>query len=414
VTSAVPPGGESRPAPLWRNRSFNLLWTSQSLSDLGSSISRLAIPLLVLTVTRSPVQAGLVGTAGLLAGLLCRLPAGVLIDRIDRRKAMIVCDVIRLVAYLALALAVLRGRAGLPAIVAVAVLNAACSTVFSTAEHSALRNIVPAVQFPAAVARNEARTYGTSLAGPPVSGLLFGVGAALPFVGTCMTCLASLVGILLIRQPLQERRDAAPAGHASAMAEGVRFVFGNAFLRSVVLIVAPLNLAISGIMFAIIITLQRHGTPPAVIGTAETILGVGGLLGALAAPTLQRWLRLPVLIRAICWTASGLMAVSALLVDSLAAAVPLGLAVFLGPACNAALFGYQTAITPDRLQGRVVSVVLLLGTSVSAAAPALAGLLIAVWGSTTAILTFAAMVLGSALAATLGKGIRVMRPSVAS
>jgi MFS family permease len=399
------------PAPLWRNRAFNLLWISQSLSDLGSSVSRLAIPLLVLVQTHSPVQAGLVGTAGLLVGLLCRLPAGVLIDRIDRRHAMVVCDVIRLVAYLALALALLRGRAGLPAIVTVAVLNAACGTVFSTAEHAALRNIVPTAQLPAAVARNEARTYGTSLAGPPVGGLLFGIGSALPFLGNCVTCLASLVGILLIRHPLQERRNTVPVGHASAMAEGVRFVFGNAFLRSVLLIVAPLNLAISGIMFAIIITLQRHHTPPAVIGTAETILGVGGLLGAFAAPALQRALRLPVLIRTICWTASGLMAVSALLTDSLAAAVPLGLAVFLGPACNAALIGYQTAITPDRLQGRVVSVIFLVGTSVSAAAPALAGLLIAVWGSATAVLAFAAMVVGSAIAATVGRGIRTMRPS---
>ncbi|HEX8346192.1 MAG TPA: MFS transporter, partial [Actinoplanes sp.] len=234
MSSAVQPGGKRAggpaPEPLWRNRAFNLLWTSQSLSDLGSSISRLAIPLLVLDQTRSPVQAGLVGTAGLLAGLLCRLPAGVLIDRIDRRRAMIVSDAIRLVAYLGLALAVMQGRAGLPAIVTVAVLDAACTTVFGTAEHSALRNIVPAAQLPAAVARNEARTYGTSLAGPPLGGLLYGIGSMLPFLGNCVTYLASFVGVLLIRQPLQERRDAVPAGHGSAMAEGVRFVFGNAFL----------------------------------------------------------------------------------------------------------------------------------------------------------------------------------------
>lgn len=397
------------PDSLWRNRAFNLLWTSQSLSDLGSSISALAIPLLVLAMTRSPVQAGLVGTAGLLASLLCRLPAGVLIDRTDRRRAMIVCDVLRLVAYSTLAVGVLRGPVGLPVVVGVALLNAACSTVFTTAEHSALRNIVPAGQLPAAVARNEARTYGTSLAGPPLGGLLFGMDWALPFLGNALTYLASLVGIMLIRRPLQENRHGAPARHVSAIAEGIQFVFGNAFLRSVLLIVAPLNMAITGIMFTIIITLQEHRTPPTVIGTAESVLAIGGLLGAFAAPALQRWLPLPVLIRAICWTAAALMAVSAVLTDTLAAAVPLGLAVFLGPACNAALFGYQAAITPDRLQGRVVSVVFLVGTSVSAAAPALAGLLITVYGSRTAILVFAATVVGSAVAATVGSGIRTMR-----
>ena len=72
------------PVNLWRNREFNLLWISQSLSDLGNSIATLAVPLLVLTLTGSAVQAGLVATTGLVTVVLCRLPAGVLADRVDR------------------------------------------------------------------------------------------------------------------------------------------------------------------------------------------------------------------------------------------------------------------------------------------------------------------------------------------
>jgi MFS family permease len=402
------------PADLWRNRDFNLLWISQSLSDLGNAITALAVPLLVLHLTHSPVQAGLVGTIGLVTMVLCRLPAGVLVDRVDRRRLMLACDVVRLVTYLALGVVVLRDEATLPLVVAVTVIGSACNALFGTAEHSALRNIVWPAQLPEAVAANEARSYGTSLAGPPIGGLLFGLGRALPFFGNAVTFLLSLVGVLLVRRPLQQPRDDPPAGHAAAMAEGLRFVFGNPFLRAVLLIAAPLNFAVQGIIFTIIVVLQRHGTPPAVIGTVETVVAVGGLLGALAAPALLRRLRLPVLIRGICWTAAFFMALSALFISSVLAAVPIAAAVFLGPASNAALFGHQAAITPDRLQGRVVSVVVVVATSVASAAPLLAGLMITAWGGPASVLVFASAVACSAVAATVSPGIRTMRPAAAA
>jgi len=395
---------------LWRNREFNLLWTSQSLSDLGGAIAQLAVPLLVLESTGSAVQAGVVGTAALVAKLFSRLPSGVLADRVDRRKAMLTCDVIRLVAFLTLAAAVATGHAGLAVIIAVAVLDATCSAMFNTVEHASLRSIVPATQLPAAVARNEARSYGTSLAGPPLGGLLFGITHALPFLGNAVSYLASLIGVAMIRRPLQAERDEEPPGHAAALAEGLRFVFSNPFLRAVLAIAAPLNFALNGTIFTIIVTLQRHGVEPGVIGLTETIVGVGGLLGAFLAPVLQRWLQFARLIRFITWAAVAVLVASALLTASLAAAVPVALAVFLGPACNAALFGYQAAITPDRLQGRVLSVIFLAAMSASAAAPLLAGVFVTAWGSSTTILIFAAAVAVSALTATLAAGIRTMRP----
>ena len=398
------------PETLWRNREFNLLWISQSLSDVGNAISTLAVPLLVLALTAAPVKAGLVGTIGLVVTVLCRLPAGVLVDRVDRRRVMLACDGVRLVAYLGLGAAVLQGRATLGLVIAVVVVGSAANAFFGTAEHSSLRSIVLPEQLPAAIARNEARSYGTSLAGPPAGGLLFGIAPALPFLGDAVTFLASLFGVSLVRRPLQEPRDGESAGHAAALAEGFRFVFGNPFLRAILLIAAPLNLAIHGIIFTIIVTLQADGVAPGIIGTVQTVVAVGGLLGALAAPALHRRFPLPVLIRGICWVAALLMSASAMLTHSVAAAIPVALAVFLGPASNAALFGHQAAITPDRLQGRVVSVIIVVATSVSAAAPLLAGALITIWGSPVSIMAFAAIVGGAAIAATISRGIRAMSP----
>jgi MFS family permease len=409
-TTDTTQAGTDRPVGLWHNRDFNLLWISQSQSDLGTAMSNLAMPLLVLWLTGSAAQAGLVGTASLLTILACRLPAGVGADRFSRRTLLVTCDSIRLVGYLALAGAVLAGVVNLAMILVVTVLGAAANAVFSTAEYAAIRNLVPAPQLSTAVARNEARSYGAQLAGPPLGGLLYSLGRALPFAGNALTYLVSLVAVLLIRQPMQQPRDAdTPAqGGGAAAAEGIRFVLGNPFLRALLIIAAPLNMAFTGMIFTIIVSLQRAGAPGTLVGLASTIFGLGGFLGALAAPAVQRWLRLPVLVIVLCWLTTALIATSALASTSVLAAVPLGAAVFLGPTANAVLFGYQAAITPDRLQGRVVSVIFLVATSAAALAPGLAGLLLARYPAWVTMLAFAALVAVSAVAATLSSGIRSM------
>ncbi|ASW54083.1 MFS transporter [Plantactinospora sp. KBS50] len=395
--------------PLWRNRSFNLLWGSQTLSDLGASMSALAIPLLVLALTGSPVQAGAVGTVLAVTRLVCRLPAGVLADRVDRRRTLLACDAVRIVGYVFLGVTILTGHVSLTAVIAVAVLDAACAVLFGTVEHAALASLVGREQLPDAVARNEARLHGTALAGPPLGGLLFGLGRSLPFLADAVSYLLSFVGVLLIRDPMQQPRTQAPRGHATELAEGIRFALGDRFLRAVLLVAPPLNMGISGVVFALIVILQRHHVPPALIGTVETIIAAGGLVGAFAAPALQRRLRMPVLVVSICWAAVGLLALAAPL-SSILAAVPVAAVLLLSPACNAALFGYQAAITPDRLQGRVVSVIIFAASSMASTSPLLAGLLIEHVGGPATLMVFAALVAVSALTATISRGIRSMRP----
>src|SRR5690349_18699032 len=80
------------PTPLWRNRDFMLLWSGQLVSSVGSRVSLLAFPLLVLAITHSPAQAGLIAALRGIPYALFVLPAGALIDRWDRKRVMILCD----------------------------------------------------------------------------------------------------------------------------------------------------------------------------------------------------------------------------------------------------------------------------------------------------------------------------------
>src|SRR5216683_3568863 len=87
-----------QPVPLRRNQDFLLLWSGQAVSVLGSQVSRIAYPLLVLAMTGSPAKAGLAGFAATLPYLLFPLLAGGLVDRLDRKRLMIGCDAVRLAA----------------------------------------------------------------------------------------------------------------------------------------------------------------------------------------------------------------------------------------------------------------------------------------------------------------------------
>jgi MFS family permease len=240
--------------------------------------------------------------------------------------------------------------------------------------------------------------------------VLYGIARSIPFLADAVSYLLSFLSISLIRKPLQQERTA-PAEHPiTEVLEGVRFVAREPFLRAVLLIAPPINLAFNGMAFAIIVILQQQGVAPGLIGTVETIVGVGALLGAFMAPTLARRVPLRLLVLGICWVGAALMASGALLTHSILIAVPMAAAIFFGPACNAALFGYQAAVTPDRLQGRVMSVIFMVAMSLSSLAGVIAGTLVAWFGGPATVLAFAGFMAVAAVAATVSKGMRQMRP----
>jgi len=402
-----------RPGPdsLWRNRDFTLLWGSQALSDLGSSMSSLAYPLVILVLTHDAVLAGAVGTASMIVKTAVRIPAGVLVDRVNRRRLMLGCDTVRLVAFAGLAAGLLLGYGNVLLILAVAVLDSLCSAAFDTAAMAAVRNLVPLDQVSTAVARDEARSYAVSLVGPPIGGAVFGLGRALPFVADAASYLASLLGLLLIRRPMQQNaRPPAAASPVRDLVEGLRFAVTTPFLRAAMLLAAPLNFALNGMLFGIIILLQRNGTPPALIGTVETIVGVGGLIGALVAGGLMRRFATPTLLRGITLLGIPLLLAAWPLASTPLAAAPIALLVLLGPPLNAGLFGHLAATTPDRLQGRVNSAFMTAAMGLAAFAPVLAGALAAHFGATGVVLGFTAAFAVSTVVALGAKGIREMHP----
>ncbi len=394
---------EAKLPSLWRNRAFNLLWGSQALSGLGSSISGLAMPLLTLAITGSPILAGIVGFVWAGVQLATQMPIGVVTDRFDRRKLMLTADAVRLTAKALLAWAVLTGRANLAWIIAVTVVDAMFTVLHQTSQFGAVRAIVPLPQVAEATAANQARLAATNLAGPPIGGALFGFARSLPFIADAISDLLSFIGVWLIRRPLQQERTEPREHPVKELVEGVRFTFGEPFLRTVILIAPPFNVAVNGLAFAVIVILQQQGTAPALIGVAEAIISMGALAGGLLAPFIVRRVPMRPLVIGGFWVFTALMAAGSLLTGSILVALPLALTFLLIPSLNSMLFGYQAAVTPDRLQGRVISVIFTGIMSVATISALLAGAFVHWWGGPSTVLAFAAIMSISALGATFGR-----------
>jgi MFS family permease len=161
-----------RPVPLRRNAGFRMLWIGQLLSSTGTEIGLLAYPLLVLALTHSAVLAGVVGTARAITLLCLQLPAGALADRFDRRLTMIICDSMRAVLLALLGLLIAVHLASWPVVLIVSMIEGGADAIFNPAAAAALPGIVPDPQLEEAWAATEARTYGASLAGPALGGVL--------------------------------------------------------------------------------------------------------------------------------------------------------------------------------------------------------------------------------------------------
>ena len=362
--------------PLRRNRNFQLLWVGQVLSDLGSEVSALAYPLLVLALTHSAVIAGAVGTAASAAAFAVRLPAGALADRLDRRPTIIACDAVRAAAAVLLAALVLGGVAAWPIVLAVAVIDRIGGTLFAPASTAALPLIVADVQLESAWAATEARQYAASLAGPALGGALFSVGRAVPFLADAVSYAVSTVTSSGLEGDFLPRPEGDRRGLWAEALDGLRLLWRDRLLRTV-LIQAPLiNFAFTGAIFTVTIGLRQHGASAVVIGIAQAVIMAGGLVGAVVAPKIQS--RISILQSIVLLAAGGalLFALAAIVMPSPAVAVPLALPLLLSPATNASLFAMLLRQTPEAMRGRVNNGLMQVATGLAALAPLASGFVV--------------------------------------
>lgn len=391
--------------PLRKNRDFVLLQTGQALSTLGSSASQIAYPLLVLATTHSPARAGIVGFAAFAPYVAFGLLAGVAADRWNRKRVMILMDLVRVLGMASIVAALALHKLTFPQIAIVALLEGSAFVFFNIAEVGALRSVVPGRQLPDAAAAEQARQSVVVLGGPPLGGALFGLARMLPFLVDGLSYVFSIASLLLMRTPFQETRERDTTPVRTQIREGVSWLWGQKYLRTSALIFAGDNFVFQAVFLVFIVVAKRHGFSGALIGALIASFGVVSLLGSLVAPRAAKLLSIRTIMLLNQWL-NGLF-VLYIFVPSpymlVACVLPVA---FVGPWLNSVIVGYRTAVTPDHLIGRVSSVARNLAFLGMPLGPLAAGLLLGAFSARAAVLVLAAMCAALALVSTVSPSIR--------
>jgi predicted MFS family arabinose efflux permease len=320
---------------------------------------------------------------------------------------MISCELIRALTMASLPIALLFGGLSAPQLYVAAFIGATGYVLFSAAEAGAVPAMVDSDDLTSAVSAQEVASSGCGVLAPPLGGVLFGIASGLPFAADAISFLFSATATAKVRLA-RPRADKEPAkqGVRADIVDGVRWLWNHRELRAIGLLAAGMQIAISGVGLTVIITARREHASTATIGFVLSAVGVGGILGGLLAPRLDRRLGLRRLLLTVVWL-QGLL----WLVFALTSALPLVAATLLLFAATMPLFGiavltYQMRETPDVLRGRVSTTFSLLIWGATPVGAGVAGLLLESYTTARTSLCFAAWVLALAAIATTSRSLR--------
>jgi MFS family permease len=272
-----------------------LLWSGQTVSEMGSTVSTLALPLLAVTVIKATTfEVATLNFLTSLAFLLISLPAGVVVDRVRKRRLMLWCDFTRMLLMGSIPIAAVVWHVSLWQLYAVAASVGVLTVFFDVAYQSYLPVLIEKDQLVDGNGKLGTTQSIAQFVGPSLGGALVGlVGAARTVTADAASYGVSSVSLMLIRAPEPRPQDEPHAERVTfraAMAQGLRFVVGHPILRKIVACTGSSNFFSSAMGAVEIVFLVRslHATPTEV-GLVFTLGSVGGLLGGLLAGRLSAW-----------------------------------------------------------------------------------------------------------------------------
>ena len=382
---------------------FTRLWASGTSSALGSGLAVIATPLLVASRTSDPLVVSAAAGAAWLPWLLFALPGGVLVDRVDRRRLMIVVDWTRAVAVGVLAAAIATGWVSIPLLYGVLFLVNSGEILMRTASQAMLPDVVPRDRLERA---NGWLVGGTMLAqgllAGPLASVLFVVAASLPFFVNAGAYAGSALLLALVAGSFRPApratapggaapEGAAPEGAAGAgwrsvraeLVGGLRWLVRQRLLRTMALLIGLLNVTLTAAL-AVLVLLARERLHAGSVGYGLllTAMAVGGILGSVVGDRLIRRVT-------ATWTVRIGLIVEALTHLALAAsrsAYLVGFALFAfgvhGSLWGIVASSLRQRLTPPEMLGRVGSAYLFISAGGNCVGALLGGAVAASFGLT--------------------------------
>ena len=347
------------------NSDFWKYWTGQTISNLGSSVTLFALPLLVYKLSGSALDLGIASAATFLPYLLFGLILGAWTDRVNRKRMMIGTDIGRALIVVSIPLLFALGLLTVWWIYIVAFIHATLTICFEAGEFAAIPSLVNQDDLVTANGRIQASYSGASIIGPLLAGVLVTLvplSALLLF--DALSFLASSFSLALIRISFNKGEKRVPTSIRSDVAEGLRYVFSNPVLRNISIMMALVNFvgstAYAQLIFFAKVRLQATDFQASLLYSAGS-LGVV-LLALAAGPLRKHWSFSTVALGALML--EGILTVVFSLMRMYWAAVVLWTLIGgLGILFNINTSSLRQTIVPNHLLGRVVSIASVLAWS---------------------------------------------------
>lgn len=276
---------------LTRDRSFVLLWAGQTISEFGSAITTLALPLIaVVTLGASAFQTSLVAAATTVAWLVVGLPAGAWVDRVRRRPVLIAADLGRALALATVPAAWALHRLTIAHLIAVAAITGMLTVMFMAGEPVFVATIVDKERLVDANGKLMASGSVAQIGGPGVGGALVQLlGAPVALLADAVSFVVSALMLARIRVVETVSASAGSSTLRADVVEGLRYVLRNPFQRTMVVTGTISNFVLAGHGALIVVFLVREvGVAGPVVGVLFALGAVGALGGSLLANRLTR------------------------------------------------------------------------------------------------------------------------------
>jgi MFS family permease len=398
TSSIVVPANSSPAARLWQNKFFNRFWVGQTFSVLGDAFAIIAFPLLVLQATGSVAQMGMVSALMSVGRIVAGLFSGMIVDRVDRRQLMIICDTLRALLFLFIPLCWLLVGPQIWVIYVTVILGGILGMVFQVSYVTAITNMVDGDQITEANSRLQTTFAVASVLGPVLAGLVATTfGATQAIIIDALTFVVSAVSLIFVRlrpivqvsplemlqqetaEPVVERKKKQGRIFKNGFKDvfedlfkdlrgdfstGLRFVWQQPMLRAITFILGTVTMPTTGILDLLIFDLKHDlHEPDLMVGVVFGLAFVGSILGGVLTPLLRKRLGF-----GPSWLGClALMGLSLILIGLIPGIVPLAILaicfMFSNTVSGVCCMSLRQQITPDYMLGRVTSVFWTMTTS---------------------------------------------------
>jgi MFS family permease len=374
--------------PLRFNRGFRLLLRGSSVSMLGSRVSTLAFPLLILALTGSPIVAGWACFAATAPSFFFYLPAGALVDRSDPRRAMLLSEIGRGAAVATIVVALALGKQSVILLTIAAAIEEILEVFSVLAERRFVRALVEPNQVASALIRSEGLAHMVILIGRPLGGFFFGIWRILPFAADVASFIVSVSSLFRIKKEPQglPPRPAVSRRLGREIKEGFKWLIDYPFAGLALPLTAGATFIGQALIMVFLAEAHTRHLPSVSTGIVLAASGAGGALASAAGSRLFPWKsHSPLKIQMLIWTLTLFLLAISGGQSFIGLAITMAILGFTGALGNIAFDTFVTRYAAENMLARVMSVSRLSSFGALALGPLFGGVLVDHQGTQGAI-----------------------------